>query len=169
MKIPSSNLVRTCCVQKLFMTFRAIFAHNMFSPCSAKRRASDKDLPVLNKEMLQFLSVKSVVYNQERFQIKSRLKWHAYGIWLLKIVRINGKNCPRAGDQKIHICKWMGFFCHFNFCQKRKTTTFGSFRSWEWFIYWANLSIIATCGRPHSSQIEMMTWIFLFFRYLPIQ
>ena len=38
---------RTCCVQKLFLTFRTIFVHNMFSPCSAKRRASDKDLPVL--------------------------------------------------------------------------------------------------------------------------
>ena len=37
---------RTCCVQKLFPTFRAIFVHNMFSPCSAKRRASDKDVPV---------------------------------------------------------------------------------------------------------------------------
>ena len=35
---------RTCCVQKLFLIFRTIFAHNMFSPCSAKRRASDKDL-----------------------------------------------------------------------------------------------------------------------------
>ena len=46
MKIPSSNLGRTCCVQKLFPTFRTIFVHNMFSPCSAKRRASDKDLPV---------------------------------------------------------------------------------------------------------------------------
>jgi hypothetical protein len=46
MKIPSSNLRRTCCVQKLFLTFRPIFVHNMFSPCSAKRRASDKDLPV---------------------------------------------------------------------------------------------------------------------------
>ena len=41
MKIPSS-----CCVQKLFLTFRTIFVHNMFSPCSAKRKASDKDLPV---------------------------------------------------------------------------------------------------------------------------
>ena len=48
MKIPSSNLGRTCCVQKLFLTFRTIFVHNMFSPCSAKRKASDKDLPVLN-------------------------------------------------------------------------------------------------------------------------
>ena len=47
MKIPSSNLGRTCCVQKLFLTFRTIFVHNMFSPCSAKRRASDKDLPVI--------------------------------------------------------------------------------------------------------------------------
>ena len=46
MKIPSSNLGRTYCVQKLFLTFRTIFVHNMFSPCSAKWRASDKDLPV---------------------------------------------------------------------------------------------------------------------------
>ena len=45
MKIPSSNLGRTCSVQKLFLTFRTIFVHNMFSPCSAKI-ASDKDLPV---------------------------------------------------------------------------------------------------------------------------
>ena len=43
MKIPSSNLG---CVQKLFLTFRTIFVHNMFSPWSAKRWASDKDLPV---------------------------------------------------------------------------------------------------------------------------
>jgi hypothetical protein len=46
MKITSSTLGRTCCVQKLFLTFRTIFVHNMFSPCSAKRRASDKDFPV---------------------------------------------------------------------------------------------------------------------------
>ena len=32
MKIPSSNLGRSCCVQKLFLTFRTIFVHNM---CSA--------------------------------------------------------------------------------------------------------------------------------------
>ena len=31
MKISSSNLGRTCCVQKLFLTFRTIFVHNMFS------------------------------------------------------------------------------------------------------------------------------------------
>ena len=46
MKIPNLNLGRTCCAQKLFLTFRTIFVHNMFSPCSAKRRASDKGLPV---------------------------------------------------------------------------------------------------------------------------
>ena len=49
MKIPISNLGITCCVQKLFLTFRTIFVRNMFSPCSAKRRASDKDLPVPSK------------------------------------------------------------------------------------------------------------------------
>ena len=50
MKIPSLNLGRTCCVQKLFLTFRTIFVHNMFSPCSAKRKASDKDLHVLCRQ-----------------------------------------------------------------------------------------------------------------------
>ena len=35
MKIPSSKLGRTWCVQKLFLTFRTIFVQNMFSPCSA--------------------------------------------------------------------------------------------------------------------------------------
>jgi hypothetical protein len=61
MKIPSSNLGRTCYVQKkkLFPTFRTFFVHKMFSPCSAKRRASDKDLPVkkpinLNPVPLQY-------------------------------------------------------------------------------------------------------------------
>ena len=44
-KITSSNLGRTRCVQKLFLTFRTIFLHNMSSPCSAKRRAYEKDLP----------------------------------------------------------------------------------------------------------------------------
>ena len=37
---------RTCCVQKLFLTFRTIYVHNLSSQCSEKRRASDKDLPV---------------------------------------------------------------------------------------------------------------------------
>ena len=56
MKIPSSNLGRTCCVQKLFLTFRTIFVHNMIFPCSSKRRASDKDLPVNLTAMYSILS-----------------------------------------------------------------------------------------------------------------
>ena len=51
MKIPSSNLGRTCCVQKLFLT---IFVHNMFSPCFEKRRAFDKDLPVSSSTNINF-------------------------------------------------------------------------------------------------------------------
>ena len=70
MKIPSSNLGRTCCVQKLFWMSETISVHNMFSLClslefscielcnsmnnlssycglvNAKIRASYKDLPV---------------------------------------------------------------------------------------------------------------------------
>ena len=53
MKILSSNLGRTCFVQKLFLTFRTIFVHNILSPCSAKRRASDKDLPVSTQFLVQ--------------------------------------------------------------------------------------------------------------------
>ena len=41
-KIPSSNLG----------TFRPIFVHNMFSPCSTLRTASDKDLPVMETVLL---------------------------------------------------------------------------------------------------------------------
>ena len=43
MKIPSSEQWGE---QKLFLTFRTISVHIMSSPCSAKIRASDKDLPV---------------------------------------------------------------------------------------------------------------------------
>ena len=45
-KIPSSEHGGTCCVQKMFLIFRTISVHNMFSPRSPKRRAFDKDLPV---------------------------------------------------------------------------------------------------------------------------
>ena len=48
-KFLAQNMGRTCCVQKLFLTFRTISVHNMFSPYSPKRRASDKDLPVSYK------------------------------------------------------------------------------------------------------------------------
>ena len=49
MKIPSSNLGRTCCVStEIVSDIQNNFCtqHVLFSPCSAKRRASDKDLPV---------------------------------------------------------------------------------------------------------------------------
>ena len=79
MKIPSSNLGRTCCVQKLFLTFRTIFVHNMFSPCSAKRRASDKDLSVQGQVVVGFkrpetsrhVSSSKSLYSLERTQNRS--------------------------------------------------------------------------------------------------
>ena len=39
---PGKNML---CAE-IITALRTIFVHNMFSPCSAKRRASDKDLPV---------------------------------------------------------------------------------------------------------------------------
>ena len=48
MKIPSSEHGENMmCTEIVFLTFRAISVHNMFYSCSAERRASDKDLPVL--------------------------------------------------------------------------------------------------------------------------
>ena len=44
-KFQAQNMGRTCCVQKSILTFRTIYVHNMFSSCSEKIRASDKDLP----------------------------------------------------------------------------------------------------------------------------
>ena len=45
-KFQAQNMGRACCVQKLFLTFRTISVHNIFSPCSAKIRPPDKNLPV---------------------------------------------------------------------------------------------------------------------------
>ena len=56
MRIPSSNLGRTCCVQKLFPTFRTIYVHNMLSYCGLvdpRISASDKDLPAQMYTYLQ--------------------------------------------------------------------------------------------------------------------
>ena len=39
MKIPSSNLGRTCCVQKLFLTFRTIFVQKHVLPMFWKKKS----------------------------------------------------------------------------------------------------------------------------------
>ena len=41
-KFQAQNMGRTCCVQKLILTFRTIYVHNMFSPCSTKIRSLTK-------------------------------------------------------------------------------------------------------------------------------
>ena len=51
MKIPSSEHGENMLCTKLFLTFRTISVHNMFSPCSEKRKTSDKDLPVLYRPL----------------------------------------------------------------------------------------------------------------------
>ena len=66
-KFQAQNMGRTCCVQKLFLTFRTISVHYMFSTCSAQRRASDKDLPVWRKKQMKL----TFASNQTIFQQKS--------------------------------------------------------------------------------------------------
>ena len=73
MKIPSSNLGRTCCVQKLFLTFRTIFVYNMFSLCSAKRRASNKDLPVMKSTHFFRNMLVSVNWVVENLSLSTKL------------------------------------------------------------------------------------------------
>ena len=46
MKIPSWEHGKNMLCIEIVLTFRKNFVHNMFSSCSAKLRASDKDLPV---------------------------------------------------------------------------------------------------------------------------
>ena len=50
--------------ENMFLTFRTIFVHNMFSPCSAKRRASDKDLPVMAKENYSDFQYKNIHFEK---------------------------------------------------------------------------------------------------------
>ena len=54
MKIPSSNLGRTWCIE-IVSDFQNNFCTNMVSPCSAKTKASDKDLPVQERNSLNSL------------------------------------------------------------------------------------------------------------------
>ena len=93
MKIPSSNLGRTCCVQKLLLTFRTIFIHNMFSPCSAKRRASDKDLPVISKfrwEKYWRISAGLICVNFWQFwSDKELICWRMICFWRSKKSKLN--------------------------------------------------------------------------------
>ena len=70
-KFQAQNMGRTCCVLKLFLTFRTIYVHNMFSPCSAKIRASDKDLPVIEFNHCWDIEPR----NRENYSRKVIIQW----------------------------------------------------------------------------------------------
>ena len=95
-KIPSSNLGRTCCVQKLFLTFRTIFVHNMFSPCSAKIRTSDKDLPVKKKCIKIFKKhylLDYLLFTRWSISPSQHLLNVGFGIQSLILQSFNHKSC----------------------------------------------------------------------------
>ena len=98
-KFQAQNMGRTCCVQKLFLTFRTISVHNMFSPCSAKRRASDKDLPVSVSTVKYYLKLKSkssTFMHERKSTIYILLPVHAPHGWcnIFKYHSIKGKLYP---------------------------------------------------------------------------
>ena len=71
-------------MEKLFLTFRTIFVHNMFSPWSAKRRASNKDLPVRF-----FFSVLHLFFYSFIKQHFHKITWHFQTIiFLIRVILI---------------------------------------------------------------------------------
>ena len=82
---------RTCYVQKLFLTIRTISVHNMLSPCSAKRRASDKDLPLRTY-------VRS--YSLDRFNKIDRNRWRCTTSALYR------RLANRRSFQNVKKCLW---------------------------------------------------------------
>ena len=124
MKIPSSNLGRTCCVEKLFRTFRTIFVHNMFSPCSAKRRASDKDLPVRiglcrDKNMLVLClrwctvgKIKRLCTYLKAISISNLFDWFKLAIYLQFCQIIGNGRTMEKTEFIIFLRSWILLFAH---------------------------------------------------------
>ena len=82
MKIPSSNLGRTCCVQKLFLTFRTIFVHNML--CKKK---SFLQRFTFNKEIQMIETDES----EDEFEDLSKLT-DLSKLYMKLIVKVNVEN-----------------------------------------------------------------------------
>ena len=96
-KFLAQNMGRTCCVQKLFLTFRTISVYKMFSPCSAKRRASDKDLPVW---LYEICCISSGLNSASQFWLSSiflySVLWkrgtYTYSMTIFDIFKVNISN-----------------------------------------------------------------------------
>ena len=98
MKIPSSNLGRTCCTE-IVSDIQNNFLLNMFSPCSAKIRTSDKDLPVPNKPNFccgNYSREESIqgqkLYGEIHYNKRLEKKTIEYNVWIL-YVEHNWSNC----------------------------------------------------------------------------
>ena len=76
------------------LTFRTFFVHNMFSPFSAKRKPSDKDLPVLGTFS------KSLIYN---WRIKIQKRQQYLGMNIIPDIFFSVKNHNKFSSQVIVI------------------------------------------------------------------
>ena len=98
MKIPSSNLGITCCTE-IVSDIQNNFLLNMFSPCSAKIRTSDKYLPVPNKPNFccgNYSREESIqgqkLYGEIHYNKRLEKKTIEYNVWIL-YVEHNWSNC----------------------------------------------------------------------------
>ena len=68
-----------------FQRGACIFFTPFFTGVYIVERLVLQTIYVLNKEIFQFLGLKSSVNNRERFQIKSGLEWSAYGTLIVQV------------------------------------------------------------------------------------
>ena len=86
------------------MILRTIYVHNMFSKCSAKMRASDKDLPVMEEEIVwreRILKIAQII----KTQIHSALEIY-YSYPAKKITKFQKKSVQKQWMwcSKIFVC-----------------------------------------------------------------
>ena len=101
---------------------------------------------VINKEIHQFLGLKSAVYNQERFRIRSGLKWRAYGTFIavLEILTsfVSGLSCVYCGFKFTEL----GSNSNFDMGGFELTTDVGSYlklsQTWMVFLIISGITLL---------------------------
>ena len=87
-KIPSA-VVYYYCTWYSFLRNGCYIFYPFFTAVCIVERLVLQTIYLLDKEILQFLGLKSTVYNWERFQIKNGLYWRVYGTLTVQTVQLS--------------------------------------------------------------------------------
>ena len=84
-KFQAQNMERTCYVQKLFLTFRTIYVHNMFSPMFCKNKSfwqrftctdyKEEDLEAIFQSFFKPEKKSDSSWKRERFHEEASGRW----------------------------------------------------------------------------------------------